>query len=696
MVKKYNLYLDESGDFDKDLSISWKQECLVGGYIVEEEQGFDRSEARNILRAAYLSLYPDNPSISNRDVLEKINHATELKDKKAELNAHILTDLHKKVDFVIFRNSNKTSVVNSSRTYLTILVDGLIQLLSKLIIKNGGDKVILNVLAGSRVDTSKEYESGEKRQYISPEEYTKRIQERLILEKMKRENIYGSESKIVFSCGNDKRDEQLVLCDYVCNFYMTQDAKVFRPEYREGQSYKEYLLSLYDDINIYHLSGNGEDERTLNYLNSCAYDAAIYDVCTGLITKEDNIEAILANVKKLQDRMLENVLLGVSAYMNNIVAVDRNITSSISYLETAENIAKKLKAVGKDVSKFVFDIKLYQLAVYDHRGDLSEMERLFEECKPALKDIILCTENISYSYMFLNRYAVYLFDILAIEEGYGLLEKLKQNFIAYEMILTDLPGIEIEENDIRTEQLGKILGTQTMYAAYMVKNGNLSYDDAIALSDQALFNFRLESDRCRQYQNRANLERAAGHFEESLTNLCKGFKVDSWVDLFNSENSFALYHLSNIIKTFSVNAQHSSVINKMIKKYRNAEDKLFAYVGFPNFITFGNIAKAMQNLSANKELVAKYYRKALTIETDASTMPLFKILTSMIHADYISFLLKNGEAATEEIKVLESVYNELEVSKLPQTLMDVCEELKNVLASNDPAVYEAYAEKRHY
>ena len=37
MLEKFTLYLDESGDFDKDLEIPWKNECLVGGLLVNEK-----------------------------------------------------------------------------------------------------------------------------------------------------------------------------------------------------------------------------------------------------------------------------------------------------------------------------------------------------------------------------------------------------------------------------------------------------------------------------------------------------------------------------------------------------------------------------------------------------------------------------------------------------------------------------------
>ena len=36
MTKQFYLYLDESGDFDKDLLEAWKNECLVGGLLVKD------------------------------------------------------------------------------------------------------------------------------------------------------------------------------------------------------------------------------------------------------------------------------------------------------------------------------------------------------------------------------------------------------------------------------------------------------------------------------------------------------------------------------------------------------------------------------------------------------------------------------------------------------------------------------------
>ena len=58
MVRKYTLYLDESGDFDRDLEASWKNECLIGGLLLREGRPLKEERAREIVAGAWKKAFP--------------------------------------------------------------------------------------------------------------------------------------------------------------------------------------------------------------------------------------------------------------------------------------------------------------------------------------------------------------------------------------------------------------------------------------------------------------------------------------------------------------------------------------------------------------------------------------------------------------------------------------------------------------
>lgn len=690
MKKTYCLYLDEGGDFDKDLESDWKNECLVGGYLVEKSKRFAHTESRRIIADAYRAVYPQESGISDQEAFDNIAHANELKvEKKAEICYHILTNMNHKVEFVIFENYKKAKLVSSSRTYLNILVDGIMQLFFKLISQNHGDTVCLEVMAGYRKNTSGEDDLLTEGSDIAVREYEKRINERLLLEKIKRQTIFASRHEITFQCGRDKKNHFLVPCDYICNFYITRTAKVFSEKCKDEMSYKEYLLKLYKEEYIFHLNGNAEQERLLYYMDSQTYDAALFDICTGMIQGESAQKSILDNIKMLSEKQVRNILSGLSTYMNNVVEIERNTTSSLEYLKKAKKIIQELSDEGYRVGQYRLDINLYELAVYDHIGDLDKMQELFEECVEDLQSIVMHAENIEYIFMFLNRNAVYLYDIFEFEKGYELLEKLKKCFEAYELIFGEIPQLEVPAEKIHSIQLGKILGTQVQYCRHMMRQGKMKYEDVVKTSDWAIENFELEADRGRQYQYRTQVEAEAGHYDMAMAYFKKGWKVDKWEDIFQQEkiNPFAMYHLSFLMQRFAENEAYEKEIRSMLKKFRDNEEKVFSYIEFPGFFVCANIAKTMICLKMDDMAVQKYYRQALLKESDRDTKPLFLVFLLMIHADYVGWMLENGKNVEKELKamkvLLESVLEKIQT----ESIKSICRQLSDILTRCDAKEY---------
>lgn len=679
MKKEYILYLDESGDFDKDLDAGWKNECLVGGFLCEKNDHDQVTEkmAADLLKTAYLSVYPECGNLKTKEIIEQMNHSTSLSLNKARLSTAVLSAIEKKAEFIIFENFNKSRIVNSTKTYLNIMVDGIVQLLNQLIITNNGNPVFLDIIVGSRRDTA----AADAKTYISLKEYTDRLTERLECEKVKYHHIRYSRSKTSIRCDNDKANCCLILCDYICNFYITRTAKEFSQEYQNGMTYREFLESKYKPEYHYHLNGSVERDRVLNHINSHTYDAALFDICTGIIKESMNIKTIIDDIKTMEDREIDNILSGFSYYMKTIIDVDRNTTSSLEYLDKALAVAQELMAAGKKVSWFVLDIKLYQLAVYDHLGNLEKMDIIFEESRPLLKRLLASVDHVEYAFIYLNRYAVYLFDIFEVQRSFDLLETIRGSFDAYELLLESLPELDLDKTEFKALQLGKILGTQAQCARYLLGKGEMSYQEACSISDAAMDNFDQEFDMRRQYQYRAQIEAENGTFEKALAYYCKGFGLNQWEDIFiNDEQKqgrggnklFGFYHLSFIMRKMAKIDAYKKVAEEMVKKFRANEKRLMELKGFPTFITEANIAKVMIDIGYNRDVIRKYYTEAISYKDNPDITPLFMLMTAMIDAEYIGYLIDAKTECANEKKSLYDLLKAVMEAAVPENLKALC------------------------
>ena len=202
-MKKYKLFLDESGDFDRDLNPqSNRNPSLVGGFLVEESRFHENSF---------------NGMITG--IIGKKNHATELSgSEKGLLVYELLTQAkEQELEFVIFQNIEKKKLGNSTWTYLALLTEGIMQLTKYLVIKHA-EQVELTVVAGFKKDTTKPVTSSFVEGYIPLSDYRQRLDEKIIIEKAKLNNANIQQSKIKFFLEDDKKNYGLILCDYICNF----------------------------------------------------------------------------------------------------------------------------------------------------------------------------------------------------------------------------------------------------------------------------------------------------------------------------------------------------------------------------------------------------------------------------------------------------------------------------------------------
>ena len=298
MAKTYFLYLDESGDFDSDLYKKYRNECLVGGILYEAGNAMSEDKAKNIIVRAWLQENPGDQKIKNPDaLLKKSRHATELKaEKKAALTANVISETSKSAQIVVFENYEKTKIGDSVKTYINILVDGVVQLLKRLSVED--EKITLNVIAGFKKDTRHKITDSMFEGYIDKQECLDMFNERFALMRAKNSGALRS-LRYSFEYADDKRTCQLILCDYICNFRFTRNKPIYNELFTKDKTYGEYIGSFYDEDNIFSIKGGTEDEKVENYLIEGGYSLALFDICAGVISGQRRCERVFKKVAEL-------------------------------------------------------------------------------------------------------------------------------------------------------------------------------------------------------------------------------------------------------------------------------------------------------------------------------------------------------------------------------------------------------------
>ena len=644
MDKIYNLYLDESGDFDRDLEKEHENECIVGGLLMDAANVPSEYELENKWISEWKKAFPDQSSQTRHEISDMLHHATDLsptiKPKTVLLSLNMFSQMG---EFIIFENYDKNRIVNSTITYANILSEGIVQLLLRLALENPNAHVKLNVLAGGRRDMTAG--TGVVK-YIDLTELKTRIDERIKLLEIKNESLRTLGASYNLSLGNDKKVTYLIMCDYICHFYFRRNAGIYRNTYIEnGRSYSDVLMEKYDPRNIFSLKGLAERDRIAQHVSGNTYGSMLFDMATGLIEEELHINYGLAHFFMLPENSRRLHLLTLSNYFMEIIDVRRDLEMGERILSFGDKILSHMEKEDKRDDHFAMELLLYKLTLENHKGNLGKMEMLFKEGVNQIQGLMEYSENLDLVFMFLNRYAVFLIDSFDIEKSYFLLEKTIGQFETFELIGEELSSIYCNvlgspsgASTNKSEQLGRLLGTEVQAAAYLMKHGFLDYETVIQISDRAIKNFITETDKQRQYQYRAMIEGYANHYEEALKYLLLGLGIENVVEGFQrkySMNGFALYHLSLFLNNFR-ETEHKE-IKELKKGFVNHEKDYLTNRQYPYFIVSGNVAEALsKDDKANKSQIIKYYKASIMY--DDQEPELIKYLKLMMRCSYVAYL----------------------------------------------------------
>lgn len=498
MIKRYELWLDESGKFKQEAALKGTQlkPSLVGGILVDK-------------------------SVVNRIDFDHMidpgkNHAMEL--NKEEKKDYVLPVLERlKADYgakqVFFENADYEDESTNRQLYLRIIAEGLLQLFQTLNAQS--EKVVLDVLIAQRQDM--ESPAGERR--IIENEYIAALT--ACIEKKKKEHrlFLDENSELFFSVHPAHREKKLQLADFACNTRLTRDSYIFK-------EIRDRVTALYEDAYIFNLSEISSE----NYIKRSLAQGHLADAVMELYTTQDELEEekqlelILERVRHMDYRWLKSQLKECVSEITAYAAVQGDYKVGEKFLlHVKDGFIYKMEKNGYSCLNLKLSLLLQLSDMFLREGNIIAARNAIEECKETHEALGNSLEEIFSYYQLKEKEALLLINEFDYAHAYEILEAtgaVFQHFMKAVCMETHLQ--KRFSSEIRSEYYGDTLCMQIYAMLFLQREHPDIYPEMCEKSDLAMKHYPQqegELERHRQYRSHMELER--GNYSEALLWLMK-------------------------------------------------------------------------------------------------------------------------------------------------------------------------------
>ena len=678
-MKRYVLCLDESGTFNEKEIQTDSRKCIVGGVLFEDYSLKSKKQV-NELYGQWRSTFP-------KGVSDYLFHAVEMGRKKnsPKYTEIIFDDMHNAgIKFVVFEDDIDAYIIDSNTTYLSLLSEGVVQLIYRLT-ESTGKPIELGVIIGKRANTGGDKEIYSDNQ-ISDSIYNQKINERIAIERAKCGSIALRESVVHLRIIPDKEDPHMIMADHVCHFWFTRYSKRYiGKSNNEKESIREKLEKYYDPQLIFPFLSNEQDRYVDLMLNNETYADALFEFCLDNLTKR-NRNRVIKRVTGISNLALQIQLDNLVNYFKNIIETQRNLELGEKLLKNSDKLISILKKAGRDILKFEIDIKLLLLTVYNHGAKLDKMSSLFRTVDPMVAEYTERTTDINYYLMTRNRYAVYLQDVLEPRESITVCDDAIEVICAVQELIR---GLGQTKNNIRktgnykSVQLGKLLGTKVQAYVDVVRQDKEMIEEARKVSDHAIKQFSLPADVGRQYQYRAVLEAAAGKYNTALKWIEKyyGMPWNSYLE----EKKIDIFGVMNLLHCadFMCDSQDDKVKKKAEKIAYSVrtcvveKNKLPNEYGYPEICIFYYLGRILMRGGEND-----WKKYTVNVITHANSNPefVYQMMALRIRLLLIEDAAAKGLTVSVEKKKFDTLFRHIVKTGLTPSALN---EINSIKAQRD-------------
>ncbi|MBQ3763008.1 MAG: DUF3800 domain-containing protein [Clostridia bacterium] len=644
--KQFDLYLDESGNFDSDDFSKNRNPSLVGGVLCPTPVM--------------------TPSTINR-LIDHTIHANKAYDKERFFGIiDSLLNLGGRI--VIFENNERVHILDADTTYLNIITEGLTKLLRDLHNEMPQANIRINILIATR-QNSAERDKGNLIRIMS-DEYLKRIEEKMYVA-LGRNKIDHVTFEISYD--NALKNKRLMFADIICNTWLTRKARV-----RFTEEDREWILAHFANSIRYEIYEDQDAAYLRRLISENRIGEAIAQLCAHqkmtralLDVKEIILNRIISEYAKDRELYFSYISLKIGQFNRR-----RDFDAGIKFAEQYETQILLHLLEQKDThastAYWMFDTDFYLLTMYDHLGNADKCTEYADRCNNNISAVNRSWEHIDYYFNFrireLNR-KIGRFEFEdVLKESEPLIDQLQS---AKELFAMIDPEAE-NSAALRSDLLGKVYGVRLEAYINLLYDKPEYYDKALETSDLAIAEFSKLYDIKRQYQYRCLLYVTAEKVEEALEALLQSYDLEYAEGVFNQfidkvfavdtkSDAFALFHFTNVM-----------LLMKQ-KKDSHAEDMMVALMTSRRFSTeaanpieddypwnliLWNLGRYWRFDSNSKKAAEEYISRALSLtvkHTSEKTMYSFAVC---IAADSLYWAKKNA-LSNERIaqKEFDTVYN---------------------------------------
>ena len=501
MNKTYELWLDESGNFENESNIKWNP-SLVGGVLIEQNN-IQYSEIRNFFES-------------------DMGHACELDGHKADWVIPALRYIKKLGgNLVCFENKERLTEFTSRVLYLRIFASGIVQLLRDLSAKE--EAFTLNILVALRVDTKARRDHGEDR--IPDAEYLGMMRE-YVRSAVKQQTLeLDPETTVNIVIGSARKEDKLKFADYVCNARLTRNSSGFHEEERLE------LAELFGSEFLFGTDEQISESWIKAYVAEGDAAAALLELH---FTKEkidysDLLELILEKMKAMSYRIVKLQLQGLRESIRRFVAIENDFEYSEKKLTLViDKLLPRLKANNIPFAQeFEFDICLYRTDLYLREGDIINAKISLERMKAAAEQLDNKLEYMLRQYQMIEKDALYDINCFDFKKAS---RKMNQVAECIEHIMLSFGEEDVVRNKLsarmQSEYLGDALCMKLYADMFLQRQQPEIYNRMIIDSDKALSQYKYEGELERNQQYRSHIEMEQGEYQKAFTWLLRSALID--------------------------------------------------------------------------------------------------------------------------------------------------------------------------
>lgn len=491
MPRKYELWLDESGQFvDDQAKKESENPSLIGGILIDADvaQEIDLSK-----------LIPPER-----------RHATEMtKEEKRKYLIPTLKSVKKDYHARLFyiENPKYEYEKNNRQLYLRMMAEGLLQLMQAL--NAQAESVELDVIIAQRQD----WQQHSANRRINEPDYIAKLQECIKIKKKQKRIWFHEDSRLNFRIGSAFQDPKLEVADYACYTRFRRKSGIF-------QNQREELKELFADSYLFEVS----EISSTTYINCLLSNNQVADALIEIFTTVDHIK-IEQEIEKICERLKVTSYRLIKSQMKQFTADIISYAANEDDYEMGERLLKKideylfpmLEKNGFPYLYCQFHILLQLTDMLLREGAIIEARNSLEKCRTAQYGLGNSLEDVFTYYQLVEKEAILLIDEFRYREAYDLLSGVCDVFHAVMDCIVKEPSMKNRFPQMKSEYLGDALCMKIYAGMFLQRQNPDLYVRLCSDSDLALLQYpdsEGELERHRQYRSHIELE--AGNYKSAL------------------------------------------------------------------------------------------------------------------------------------------------------------------------------------